>query len=727
MSVSTDLKGIIQGAVEGGPKPYDTPAEVVRIDGGTAYVHIPGGVDETPVKMTIACAVGDTVQVRVGGGRAWLTGNATAPPTDDAEAIKAKTTATNAQIAADGAMVNAETARIAANNAVAEAGRAKNAADRAETSATNAQTSANEAIAQAQNAAEYASRALGGLSTVQSVAETLAYITQHGTMTLTTDVALDPTHVYFVQDAGGDYTVGGVTYAVVTEPDVADIATYYELTIDESLQNYVGTHLALTSEGLWLLPATSGTNKVLIATGAGSQYTIAGTYLIDGSNNTVASFRADGATMSAQGVQIAHLGYGAGTNSSGGTSAAPFYTLGIRRSGTVGNYSVAEGNYTEASGYSAHAEGNGTTASGTESHAEGTYTTASGYSAHAEGSNTKALDYYCHAEGYLTEANAYGAHAEGCGTIANGQYCHAEGYETYADYAYSHAQNLGTIATRKSQTSLGSFNVEDTAQTTTHPSGEVEYGQYAVIVGNGTDDNSRSNALTIDWSGNVVADGDITDGSGSVLSDKADSSSLSAVATSGDYDDLSNKPQINSTTLTGNKTFSDLGLIDFFYPVGSYYETSDTSFDPNTSWGGTWVLETEGQVHVSGSASGNYRVGGALSNQSDGGEASHTLTENEMPSHTHTQNQHRHTPPSATYDGFMVYNFSTVNAGFSEVRVSQATSGSRYVPYNSNSGFDASYSMYTAYETATNQNTGGGQAHNNLQPYIVVNRWHRTA
>ena len=66
--------------------PYDTSAEVRRIEGGTAWVHIPGGVDETPVKLTIACKPGDTVQVRVGGGSAWLVGNASAPPTDDTRA-----------------------------------------------------------------------------------------------------------------------------------------------------------------------------------------------------------------------------------------------------------------------------------------------------------------------------------------------------------------------------------------------------------------------------------------------------------------------------------------------------------------------------------------------------------------------------------------------------------------------------------------------------------------
>ena len=68
---------------EKGTEPYDTRAEVVRVSGSTAYVHIPGGVPETPVTMTIACKKGDTVQVRVSGGRAWIVGNETAPPTDD--------------------------------------------------------------------------------------------------------------------------------------------------------------------------------------------------------------------------------------------------------------------------------------------------------------------------------------------------------------------------------------------------------------------------------------------------------------------------------------------------------------------------------------------------------------------------------------------------------------------------------------------------------------------
>lgn len=76
-------------ATEKKPKAYDTGATITRIEGSTAWVHIPGGVDETPVKLTIDAKVGDEVQVRVSDGQAFLVGNATSPPTDDTVAEQA--------------------------------------------------------------------------------------------------------------------------------------------------------------------------------------------------------------------------------------------------------------------------------------------------------------------------------------------------------------------------------------------------------------------------------------------------------------------------------------------------------------------------------------------------------------------------------------------------------------------------------------------------------------
>ena len=68
---------------------YDTTATITRVEGDTAWIHIPGGVDETPAKMTINAKPGDTVQVRVANGRAFLVGNASAPPTDNTVANQA--------------------------------------------------------------------------------------------------------------------------------------------------------------------------------------------------------------------------------------------------------------------------------------------------------------------------------------------------------------------------------------------------------------------------------------------------------------------------------------------------------------------------------------------------------------------------------------------------------------------------------------------------------------
>lgn len=142
-------------------------------------------------------------------------------------------------------------------------------------------------------------------------------------------------------------------------------------------------------------------------------------------------------------------------------------------------------------------------------------------------------------------------------------------------------------------------------------------------------------------------------------------------------------------------------LLDFFYPVGCYFETSDIDFDPNKSWGGEWELETEGQVHVS--AGTGYAVSGATSNTTDGGASTVTLTENEMPSHKHTQDGHSHNT-----------NLWVVANRFG--------SGSRDA-----SGAYSGYGneVWTSSSTPAIHNTGGGKAHNNMQPYIIVNRWHR--
>lgn len=483
--------------------------------------------------------------------------------TDEIEAYAATVSKTVTQVLADG-----ETAGAAAAQAVIDAGEAKAAAS---------------------NASEYAARALGNLSTVQSVAETLDWITAHGTMTLTSDVALDPTHVYFVVDVAGDYEVGGTHYSVVTEPDVADIATYYELSIDESLNNYVGTHLAVTSEGLWLIPEDNATpqssgKKVLIAVGGqGHTYQTAGTYIIEkvnGADEVVAKFTADGATVGSENgahstvdengmqvysvdnnlaIQLAHIGYGDVQSASGTLDAAPYYIFGpltsaeaiiiedlssgavvyagvfyksrqtnreyicihnstshdvsdtdvfVRIRARAGALSVKEGEHTFALGYSSHAEGGSDTRHGGR---WANLAAVGGYS-HAEGLKCIAAGDGSHAEGESTGAYNRASHAEGQGAEASGENSHAEGFYTKASGDNSHAQNQRTRAQYENQTAIGKYN--DNKSTS------------AFEIGNGTSINDYSNAFEVDWSGNVLSSGDVEDGSGNVLSNKADQSSV---------------------------------------------------------------------------------------------------------------------------------------------------------------------------------------------------------
>jgi microcystin-dependent protein len=79
----------------------------------------------------------------------------------------------------------------------------------------------------------------------------------------------------------------------------------------------------------------------------------------------------------------------------------------------------------------------------------------------------------------------------------------------------------------------------------------------------------------------------------------------------------------------------------------------------------------------------------------NGGEAEHILTMAEMPSHTHTQDPHTHA--------------SSVNGSDGTTRVRGGGTGTQYI-----------VSLGVESATATNQNTGGGAAHNNLPPYYAL-------
>ena len=234
--------------------------------------------------------------------------------------------------------------------------------------------------------------------------------------------------------------------------------------------------------------------------------------------------------------------------------------------------SHAEGYQTIVSGGYSHVEGRENTVTNANSHAEGRLNVVQGASAHAEGYKNVVTGNNAHAEGKNNLASGNSAHVEGYGdityistgntvtitkitspvqcynitsgsvsvgqyiknnsssdyllvthidtiTIANNVYYDVftspsfnpdggtftvyNATQTGAIGDYSHAEGRATIANTKSQHVFGEYNIADTTGS------QTTRGTYAEIVGNGTADNTRSNARTLDWDGNEKLAGDL--------------------------------------------------------------------------------------------------------------------------------------------------------------------------------------------------------------------------
>lgn len=129
------------------------------------------------------------------------------------------------------------------------------------------------------------------------------------------------------------------------------------------------------------------------------------------------------------------------------------------------------------------------------------------------------------------------------------------------------------------------------------------------------------------------------------------------------------------------------------YPIGSIY-ISVNSTNPGTLFGGTWVAFATGRTLV-GIDTGQTEFDTV---EETGGAKTHTLTTAEMPAHNHRL--------SLEYGGG-VDPGQPPTGQYTQIR----SNGTTY--YNTVGG--------------VTENTGGGGAHNNLQPYIVTYMWKRTA
>ena len=138
---------------------------------------------------------------------------------------------------------------------------------------------------------------------------------------------------------------------------------------------------------------------------------------------------------------------------------------------------------------------------------------------------------------------------------------------------------------------------------------------------------------------------------------------------------------VNTITTNSGSSLTPSSICNMIYPVGSIY-ISVSSTSPSTLFGGTWSQIKDRFL---------LGAGDTYSNNTTGGEATHTLTTDEIPSHTHKQ---RYTTTDFGQEG------TTGNWTFARATGSTA-----------------------AYTFAT----GGGQAHNNMPPYLTVYVWKRTA
>ena len=168
-------------------------------------------------------------------------------------------------------------------------------------------------------------------------------------------------------------------------------------------------------------------------------------------------------------------------------------------------------------------------------------------------------------------------------------------------------------------------------------------------------------------------------GDGSYVMPTTDGDSGQVMSTNGDG-------QVSFTTLTGVTA-----TIANAYPVGSLYMNATNATNPGTLLGfGTWAAFGEGRVLI-GIDSSDTDFDTA---EETGGSKTHTLTESQIPSHRH---QVGSTDSSAGFGG---------------------AAGNQEFVQNFGSGIG------TPCNTSF---TGGGSAHNNVQPYIVVYMWKRTA
>ena len=217
----------------------------------------------------------------------------------------------------------------------------------------------------------------------------------------------------------------------------------------------------------------------------------------------------------------------------------------------------AEGYWTTAVGLGSHAEGQETSAVGSESHAEGYMTSAVGIYAHAEGQRTYAYGDYAHAEGDRTVAAELGSHVEGYNTTAYGLGSHAEGYKTSAYGQASHAEGASTCAIGVNSHAGGFATCSMADYSTAIGKYNAPTAEYAFTVGNGTNNNNRSNAFAVKWDGTIEANGQPISGGTTVVANPASGTAVAPLSNLQVGNDIYSIPGASGGALYGTTNPSD--------------------------------------------------------------------------------------------------------------------------------------------------------------------------
>ena len=139
-------------------------------------------------------------------------------------------------------------------------------------------------------------------------------------------------------------------------------------------------------------------------------------------------------------------------------------------------------------------------------------------------------------------------------------------------------------------------------------------------------------------------------------------------------------------------------LFDIFYPIGSYYETSNLTWTPQgAGWYGTWVEDSAGTTTVARDDGTFQEIGTVV------GAETVKLTKNQSGLPKHGHGLKKNVPYGLPYNN---------------------TSGSRAGDQGAGPYYGENYNPFTILD---NDGFDAKEAHNNIQPSTIVRRWHRTA